>query len=129
MINIERFGEIPAQVDGVRTRIVALDPGEKLGSVSAAASAALEETAAPPRIVYAIPESEADRARAVHAARAADWMKRPGIQGVGVTSSIDAPGEAALMIFVIRGEPHDPVPPVIDGLRTRVRETSRFRAR
>ena len=125
----QTLSKIPAQVDGVRTRIVALDPGEKLGLVSAAASAALDETAAPPRIVYAIPESEADRARAVHAARAADWMKRPGIQGVGVTSSIDAPGEAALMIFVIRGEPHDPVPPVIDGLRTRVRETSRFRAR
>jgi len=125
----QRPSEIPAQVDGVRTRIVALDPAEKLGSLSAAASAAVEETAVPPQIVYAIPESEADRARAVHALRAADWMKRPGVQGVGVTSSVDAPGEAALMIFVIKGEPHGPVPPVIDGLRTRVRETGRFRAR
>jgi len=120
---------IPAQVGGVRTRIVTLEPAEKLGSLSAAASAALEETAALPQIAYAIPESEADRARSVHAARAADWMRRPGVQGVGVTSSVDAPGEAALMIFVIRGEPHDPIPPVIDGLRTRVRETGRFRAR
>ena len=125
----QRLSKIPAQVDGVRTRIVALDPAGKLGSLSAAASAAVEETAGPPQIVYAIPESEADRARAVHALRAADWMKRPGVQGVGVTSSVDAPGEAALMIFVIRGELHAPVPPVIDGLRTRVRETGRFRAR
>jgi hypothetical protein len=123
------LSNIPAQVGGVRTRIVALDPGEKLGSLPAAATAAVEETAAPPQIVYAIPESEADRARAVHVVRAADWMKRPGVQGVGVTSSVDAPGEAALMIFVIRGEPRDPIPPVIDGLRTRIRETARFRAR
>ena len=123
------LSKVPAQVGGVRTRIIALEPAEKLGALSAASSAALEETAAPPQIVYAIPESEADRARSVHAARAADWMKRPGVQGVGITSSVDAPGEAALMIFVIRGEPHDPIPPVIDGLRTRVRETSRFRTR
>jgi len=123
------LSKIPAQVNGVRTRIVALDPAEKLGSLSPAASAAVEATATPPQVVYAIPESEADRARAVHAVHAADWMKRRGVQGVGVTSSLDSPGEAALMIFVIRGEPHDQVPPVIDGLRTRVRETSRFRAR
>jgi len=32
------------------------------------------------------------------------------------------------MIFVIRGVAHDPIPPVIDGLRTRVRESSPFRA-
>jgi hypothetical protein len=32
------------------------------------------------------------------------------------------------MIFTIRGVPHDPIPAVIDGLRTRVRESSRFRA-
>jgi len=123
------LSKIPAQVNGVRTRIVALDPAKKLGSLSPAASAAVEATATPPQVVYAIPESEVDRARVVHAAHVADWMKRPGVQGVGITSSVDAPGEAALMIFVIRGEPHDPIPPVIDGLRTRVRETSRFRAR
>jgi hypothetical protein len=50
------------------------------------------------------------------------------VQGVGVTASIDSPGEAALMIFVIRGVEHAPIPAVVDGLRTRVRESSRFRA-
>jgi hypothetical protein len=29
---------------------------------------------------------------------------------------------------LIRGVAHNPIPPVIDGLRTRVRESSRFRA-
>jgi hypothetical protein len=33
------------------------------------------------------------------------------------------------MIFAIRGVPRDPVPTVIGGVRTRLRETSRFRAR
>jgi hypothetical protein len=55
-------------------------------------------------------------------------MKQAGVQGVGIGSSVDSPGEAALMIFTIRGVPQDPIPAVIDGLRTRVRESSRFRA-
>jgi hypothetical protein len=55
-------------------------------------------------------------------------MSQPGVQGVGISSSLDAPGEAALMIFLVRGAAHNPIPPVIDGLRTRVRESSRFRA-
>jgi hypothetical protein len=41
---------------------------------------------------------------------------------------VDAPGESALVIFLIKGVPHDPIPPVIDGLRTRVRESDRIRA-
>jgi len=57
-----------------------------------------------------------------------ELMKQSGVQGVGIGSSVDAPGEAALVLFLIRGAPHEPIPPVIDGLRTRVRESSRFRA-
>ena len=64
----------------------------------------------------------------MHAAHVDEQMQQLGVQGVGITSSVDAPGEAALMIFVVRGEAHSPMPPVIDGLRTRVRESSRFRA-
>src|SRR5439155_1517325 len=63
----------------------------------------------------------------VHAAHSDEWMKKAGVQGVGIGSSADAPGEAALVIFLIRGVAHEPIPPVIDGLRTRVRESSRFR--
>ena len=55
-------------------------------------------------------------------------MKQAGVQGVGIGSSVDSPGEAALMIFTVRGVPQDPIPAVIDGVRTRVRESSRFRA-
>jgi len=51
-----------------------------------------------------------------------------GNPGVGITSSVDAPGEAALLIYILRGAPQDNIPAEIDGLRTRVRETSPFTA-
>lgn len=119
---------IPAQVDGIRTRIIEGDLFASRGALSAEESAALEKTAAPPQLVYSISDSEVTRAKAVHTAHADELLKRPGVQGVGISSSIDSPGEAALIIFLIRGAAHDPIPPVIDGLRTRVRESSRFRA-
>jgi len=119
---------IPAQVDGVRTRIVEGTLFAKRGTLSAKETAQLEQsiTAAPE--VYPISEAEMVRARQVHATHAQELISQRGVQGVGITSSLDAPGEAALMIFLVRGVAHDPVPPVIDGLRTRVRESTRFRA-
>src|SRR6266851_188377 len=119
---------IPAQVDGVRTRIVEGSLFERHGALSAEESAQLEQSAAAVPEVYPISEVELARAKPVHAARAQEQMSQPGVQGVGISSSLDAPGEAALMIFLVRGAAHNPIPPVIDGLRTRVRESSRFRA-
>lgn len=119
---------IPSQVDGVRTRIIEADLFSKRGLLSAADSAALEQSAPLPQLVYSMPDAETARAEVVHAAHADEWMRKSGVQGVGVGSSVDSPGEAALIIFLIRGVPHDPIPLVIDGLRTRVRESSRFRA-
>jgi len=121
---------IPAQVDGVRTRIVEGTLFAKRGALSAKESAQLEESvaAAAAAEVYPVSEAEMARAKPVHAAHAEELMRQPGVQGVGITSSLDAPGEAALMIFVVRGAAHNAIPPVIDGLRTRVRESSRFRA-
>ena len=121
--------DIPAQIDGVRTRIVEGDLFPRRGAISAVDSAANEQSAAAaPQAISRISPSEYERAKVVHGARADEWMQQPGVQGVGITSSADAPGEAALMIFVIRGAKHPSIPAVIDGLRTRVRESSRFRA-
>jgi hypothetical protein len=120
--------DIPVQVEGIRTRIIEGDLFASRGVLSAEESAALEKTAAPPQLVYSISDSEVARARVVHTAHVDDLSKRPGVQGVGISSSVDSPGEAALIVFLIRGAAHDPIPPVIDGLRTRVRESSRFRA-
>jgi len=54
--------------------------------------------------VNLLDQPELERAKAVHAAHVDEWMKQPGVQGVGITSSADAPGEAALMIYLVRGE-------------------------
>jgi len=118
---------IPAQVDGIRTRIIEGDLFARRGALSTEESAALEKAAAPPQIVYSISEAETARAKVVHTAHFEELLKRAGVHAVGISSSVDSPGEAALMIFVIRGAAHDPIPPVIDGLRTRVRESSPFR--
>jgi hypothetical protein len=119
---------IPAEVDGVRTRVVEGDLFARRGVISAAETLANEQSATPPRASYSITEAEYQRAKVVQAAYGEEWTKQAGVQGVGITSSVDAPGEAALMIFVIRGAQHAAIPAVIDGLRTRVRESSRFRA-
>jgi hypothetical protein len=119
---------IPVDVNGVRTRIVEGDLFARRGVISAADTVANEESAGAPQVVYEVPNAEMSWARIVHANHAAELMKQPGVQGVGITSSVDAPGEAALMIFLIRGVEHSAIPAAIDGLRTRVRESSRFKA-
>jgi hypothetical protein len=118
---------IPAQLDGIATRIVhsaAAAPHGVFGMETAARVAPVVDTFA----VNSISKAELARAEAVNAAHASSLMKQPGIQGVGITSSADAPGEAALMIFAVRGVPRNTIPVVLDGLRTRVRESSRFTA-
>jgi hypothetical protein len=120
--------DLPAQVDGIRTRVVEKPLFEKRGAVSAADSATLEKSAAEAQLVYSISDSELARAKVVHSAHVDELMKQAGVQGVGIGSSVDSPGEAALMIFTIRGVQQDAIPAVIDGLRTRIRESSRFKA-
>jgi hypothetical protein len=119
---------LPLQVDGVRTRIVENDSFASRGLVSAGESAVLEKSATAPQLVYPISEAEMARAKVVQAVHVTELLKQPGVQGVGISSSADSAGEAALLIYFIRGVEHGAVPPVIDGLRTRVREGSRFRA-
>jgi hypothetical protein len=119
---------LPVTIDAVRTRIVEGDLLAQRGILSTEESATLEQLMAPPQAVYSISDAEFQRALAVHAAHSDEWMKQPGVQGFGVSSSVDSPGEAALMIFLIEGALHPAIPPVIDGLRTRIRVSSRFRA-
>ena len=119
---------IPPQVDGVRTRIVEGQLFPRRGMLSAEETAQLEQSLPAAPEVYAISAAELARAKVVHAAHVDEQMSQPGVQGVGISSSLDASGQAALMIFLLRGAAHNPIPPLIDGLRTRVRESSRFSA-
>jgi hypothetical protein len=119
---------LPLQVDGVRTRVVESDSFATRGLVTAAQSAVLEKSAAAPQLAYPLTTAELARAKVVHTAHVAELMKQPGVQGVGISSSVDSPGDAALLIYFIRGVERGAVPQVIDGLRTRIREGGRFRA-
>jgi hypothetical protein len=118
---------LPATIEGVGTRIVAMEGAAPHGILDYEAALRIvpaQDTLA----VNALEKMEVERAKTVHAAHVDELMKQAGVQGVGITSSADAPGEAALMIYLIRGEKHNVIPAVIDGVRTRVRETSRFTA-
>ena len=119
---------LPASVDGIRTRFVEGELFTERGVLSPEQSAALEQTAVTTRNVYPISEAEFARAKAVHQAHMDEWMSKAGVQGVGIGSSVDSPGEAALILFLIRGVAREAIPLTIDGVRTRVRESSRFRA-
>ncbi|HWY06724.1 MAG TPA: hypothetical protein VNY24_07660, partial [Candidatus Acidoferrales bacterium] len=118
---------LPTTIEGVGTRIVAMENPAPHGILEFEAASRIVPTQ-DAFTVSALGETELERAKAVHAVHVDELMKEPGVQGVGITSSADAPGEAALMIYLIRGETHNAIPAVIDGLRTRVRETSRFTA-
>jgi hypothetical protein len=120
--------DLPAQVDGTRTRIIESEIFSSHPVLSVAESTALEESAQLVSGLSAVPALEITRARAVQAEHLASLMALAGVQGVGITSSADSPGEAAIAIFLVRGAPQETIPPVIDGLRTRIRESTLFRA-
>jgi len=118
---------LPGQVDGVRTRIVETSNESARGILNAEDAQSLAPQA-PMFAVTSLSAAEVARAKAAHTAHVDEWMKQPGVQGFGVSSSADSAGEAALMIFLIRGAAHNSIPAMIDGVRTRVRESSRFHA-
>ena len=120
--------DLPQQIDGVRTRIVEVTASPRYGTLSQAESAKAELGAVSAPSVSPLSETEFQRAKTVHALHAPALLKQNGVQGLGISPSLDSSGEAALMIFLVRGVTHDAIPPVIDGVRTRVRESSRFRA-
>lgn len=124
---VREAAPLPATIEGVGTRIVAMGGVSPHGILEYEAAVRVAPVQ-PGFAVNALTKAEVERAKMVHAAHVADLMRQPGVQGVGITSSADAPGEAALMIYLIRGEKHNAIPVVIEGLRTRVKETSRFTA-
>jgi hypothetical protein len=120
--------DLPRQFDGVRTRIAEVTTSPRYGALSQTESAKAELAAVSVPTAALLSESEFQRAKDVHAVRASALLKLRGVQGLGISPSLDSSGEAALMVFLVRGVTHDAIPPVIDGVRTRIRESSRFRA-
>ena len=99
---------IPAVMDGVRTKIVSQNAGPSQAPVLAG--------------------EDIDRTTAVKESHAAALMSQPGIQGIGVGRSSDNPSESAVVIYVVRGQEHPPIPQLLDGVRTKIVEGDRFRA-
>ncbi|HXO38859.1 MAG TPA: hypothetical protein VN872_09475, partial [Candidatus Acidoferrum sp.] len=79
-------------------------------------------------VIPSVGKREVDRATVVKEAHVADFMGQPGIQGVGVSLSLDNPTETAISFYLVKGVAHPPIPAVIDGVRTRIFEGERFRA-
>ncbi|HEX4603727.1 MAG TPA: hypothetical protein VH724_07020, partial [Candidatus Angelobacter sp.] len=96
---------VPAVIDGVRTRLIF---DNEIGATVSA--------------------QEINRITAVKEAHVMEFMGKPGIQGFGVSISEDNPAEGAISIYVIEGVNHPVIPPVIDGIRTKVFEGTRFKA-
>jgi len=97
---------VPALVEGVRTKIL------------------YDEGIAAPRIT----EPELDRGLVAKDNHRDEFKQQPGFQGVGVGFSDDAPGESAIVIYTIAGQSHAAIPAVIDGVRTKIIESERFRS-
>lgn len=104
----------PAQLDGVRTRIMPISAAQG-GSASAVPA-------------VAVAEAEEARVAAIKQQYAEQLLRdNPAIFGVGVGASEDSPGEAAVVLFVDRDMSYTP-PAVLDGARVKVRRSDRFRA-
>jgi hypothetical protein len=65
---------------------------------------------------------------AVKESHVAEYFRTPGIQGVAVSLSEDDPAQTAVSFYVIQGVSHMAIPPVIDGVRTKIFEGPEFKA-
>lgn len=117
---------IPRSVNGVRTRVIEGDVWKYRGQLSTEETAELMDGVTVPQLIYELRTGETERAKTVHSAHAQELLKNSDVLGVGITSSVDSPGDAALLIYMKHGAARDGIPSVIDGVRTRVRESSPF---
>lgn len=114
--SIPEPGAFPAELEGVRTKIVPVSEAEAR-STSASAPG-----------VTALSQQEVARVSAVKEQWAQRLMREnPAVFGVGVGASEDSPGEAAVSVFIDKDMSYTP-PPALDGARTRVVRADRFRA-
>jgi hypothetical protein len=104
-------GAVPAIVGGAQHSVAC-----PAGSAAAQTSSAM------------VSEQEVQRATAVKARHEVSLMSDPAVIGVGVGASDDNPGKAALVVYVDGEKTHAPLPPEIEGVRTKIVVTDRFHA-
>src|SRR5271155_2175785 len=118
---------IPATIDGVRTRLIESNSPTAHGPLTPQQTAQLATQSEQAQTV-AIFDAAIAQTKSIKEQHAASLMSDPAIIGVGVSASLDSPGDPALMIYVLKGKAHGAIPATIDGVRTRVKETGPFRA-
>jgi hypothetical protein len=118
---------IPTTIDGVRTRIIESNSASARGPLSSQQSAQLASESAQTQALE-ISASAIAQTKSVKEQHVTELMSDPAVVGVGVSASLDSPGDAALMIYLLKGKAHQAIPASIDGVRTRIKETSPFRA-
>ena len=118
---------IPLTIDGVRTRLIESYSGSAGGALSTQQSAQLASQSEQTQSVE-ISDTAIAQTKSIKEQHASELMSDPAVVGVGVSASLDSPGDPALMIYVLKGKAHQAIPASIDGVRTRIKETSPFRA-
>jgi hypothetical protein len=116
---------VPVEINGIRTRVVESNTDLR-GSLSGAQTA--QVMAAALQSPVSVSSDVISHAITVKDAHKQELSAHSAVQGVGVAASLDAPGEAAIMVYVLKGQPHEFVPASYDGVRTRVKETTEFKA-
>ncbi len=118
---------IPTTIDGVRTRLIESNSVSARGALSQQQTAQLASESVPTQAIE-IPASAIAQTKAIKEQHVTELMSDPAVVGVGVSASLDSPGDTALMIYALKGKAHNAIPATIDGVRTRIKETSPFRA-
>jgi hypothetical protein len=118
---------IPATIDGVRTRLVESNSPTARGPLTPQQTAQLATQSAEAQTIT-ISDAAIEQTKSIKEQHVADLMSDPAVIGVGVSASLDSRGDPALMIYVLKGKAHSAIPATIDGVRTRVKETGPFRA-
>jgi len=116
---------IPAVIDGVRTKVIVTD---RFRATANNTQAGEQTRANGTQLEEALPDSEVARATAVKEKHVTGLMSDPAIIGVGVSRSADEHSSAALAIYVDKSKASGPIPAQIDGVRTKVVRTDRFRS-
>jgi hypothetical protein len=111
---------IPVQIDGLRTKVIATDRFHATSDQGQAANMSPPEEA--------LSDAEVARATGVKEKHANRLMSDSAILGVGVGRSADDRSQAALVIYMDKDVASRPIPAQIDGVRTKVIRTDRFRA-
>ncbi len=81
-----------------------------------------------PASVAALTPGATNRATAAKEAHADRLMADAAVLGVGVGANPDNPNEPVVVIYVEEGRAHGPIPAELDGVRTQVIRTDKFRA-